>query len=69
MENRNVDLSKLTVMGCDGTAVNTGHDRDYENLLISMIIDDQKRTYKRGIRRILKVRHYPPSFSIGRAVR
>ena len=25
MENRNVDLSKLTFMGCDGTAVNTGH--------------------------------------------
>ena len=24
MENRNFDLSKLTVMGCDGTAVNTG---------------------------------------------
>ena len=25
MENRNVDLSKLTVMGCNGTAVNIGH--------------------------------------------
>ena len=25
MENRNVDLSKLTVMGYNGTAVNTGH--------------------------------------------
>ena len=28
MENRKADLSKLTAMGCDGTAVNTGHIGD-----------------------------------------
>ena len=69
MENRNVDLSKLTVTRYDGTAVNTGHDRDYENLLISMITDDQKHTHEREIRRILKVRHHPQSFPTGRTVR
>ena len=42
-----------------------------ENLLISMITDDQKHTGTRelGIRLTLKVRHHPQSFSTRQAVR